>query len=174
MEIIGLNDALRYLDRRGVVISPHQGRNWFGSGKLPADTTKGEPAFDTANLDVVAERWLKSNGRQYSIYEPVPTGGFVEVVNTAQCAEMWSCCRRQAQKEISEQRVPGKRIGNEFFVPLDAATKHQIRSVREPQRSHRHEAWIILNFQDVKTEEDFNQVLRGLDGFAAPCITTPI
>ena len=120
----------------GLDLSDRTWLNWVGSGHFMAWTgpVDGSRWFNPLNIGDVVRRYAESGRRAISIFKlEFRDGGWVEEVNTWQCAQMWGVGQRQAENIIGSGLAGARMVGNEHFVRRDAAEElAQSRRARLP------------------------------------------
>ena len=94
----------------------------------------GADGFNPLNIGDVIRRYAESGRRAISIFKlEFRDGGWVEEVNTWQCAQMWGVRQRQAENIIGSGLAGARMVGNENFVRRDAAEElGRVRRARLP------------------------------------------
>ncbi|MBA7650847.1 hypothetical protein ES703_58660 [subsurface metagenome] len=110
-----------------VPLSEKQWQNWVGSGKVSFVIENGQRLFDEAHIREVAQGYIDSNGRAYSIYHyDRDSDRTIEFINSYQCGQLWSVKDRQAQNIIASGKVPNSlMVGNEYYVDRQEAVQYQ-------------------------------------------------
>ncbi len=114
-----------------------QVRNYLGSG-LPAMRDMGrEREYEKSSIQAVAATLASSGGRErllyatpdgpwnalWRLYRAYSVDGLVVCGNTAYVERRTGLGRRTIERQLVQGKIPGSRIGNTWYVPLEVRPK---------------------------------------------------